>query len=121
VTTDERSASGTRARLRLVVRLDLDETSPFGLSSTRVGERRQSAGEKVWEFAHHFQDLDKTAGGNALDEFQAHRFLEKAIRPMTIQDLRRQLAEIEVDNNKRLSLAERATAWPISTRVEKTL
>ena len=68
------------------------------------GEKR----ENLWKYCARFVELDTAAGagGHDLDEFAAHRFLEKAIKPMTIKELRSELDGIDIDDNKRMSLLE---------------
>ena len=68
------------------------------------GEKR----ENLWKYCARFVELDTAAGagGHDLDEFAAHRFLEKAIKPMTIKELRAELDGIDIDDNKRMSLLE---------------
>jgi len=51
-----------------------------------------SQAEKIWEYVHTFQDLDdKKSEGSALDELQAHRFLEKHHETLTVQAMRERL------------------------------
>jgi len=49
--------------------------------------------EKIWVYKHTFDDLDhdKHAEGSALDELQAHRFLEKHNETLTVQAMREKL------------------------------
>jgi len=70
--------------------------------------KKPDAREAVWNYTKQFVALDTTKkdSGTELDEFQAHRFLEKEVKAMTIKDLRVQLAEIEIDDNNRMSLLE---------------
>lgn len=47
------------------------------------------------------------AGGiQELNEFEAHRFLEKKGESKTVKDMREELAEIDLDMNKRVSFIE---------------
>ena len=66
------------------------------------------AREKVWEYARLIAKLDLKNGkdGNELDEFQAHVFLEKTGRTMTVKKMRAILKEVDVDFNKKVSLTE---------------
>ena len=66
------------------------------------------AREKVWEYARLIAKLDLKKGkdGNELDEFQAHVFLEKTGRVMTVKKMRAILKEVDVDFNKKVSLTE---------------
>lgn len=49
--------------------------------------------EKIWNFKHTFDELDhdRKGDGCALDELQAHRFLEKFHETMTVQAMREKL------------------------------
>ncbi|KAL6065555.1 Merozoite surface protein 3a [Balamuthia mandrillaris] len=49
--------------------------------------------EKIWGFVHTMAELDhqKKAEGSALDELQAHRFLEKYNETLTVQSMRDKL------------------------------
>jgi len=53
----------------------------------------KSDAEKIWDFSHYFGelDLDKKAAGCALDELNAHRFLEKIHETLTVHALRENL------------------------------
>jgi len=64
--------------------------------------------ENIWGWAHEFINLDHEHGkqGNDLDEFNAHRFLEKLGETKTIRDLRDELRDIDMDFNKRMALVE---------------
>jgi len=64
--------------------------------------------EKVWSFVERFVELDQKNGkeGNDLDEFSAHRFLEKVGETKTVKQLRQELKESDLDFNKRLALIE---------------
>merc|ERR1712038_48746 len=44
--------------------------------------------------------------GSDLDQFQAHRFLEKMGVTMTVKELRAKVKNLDVDRNKRLALSE---------------
>jgi len=56
----------------------------------------------------HLKKLDQTKHeeGNDLDEFWSHKFLETVGNTLTVMEMRAALKEIDVDNNKRMSLLE---------------
>lgn len=64
--------------------------------------------ENIWQWAHLFGelDVDKKMQGADLDEFNAHRFLEKVGETKRVVELRDQLREIDLDFNKRMALVE---------------
>lgn len=64
--------------------------------------------ENIWQWAHLFGELDveKKMQGADLDEFNAHRFLEKVGETKRVVELRDQLREIDLDFNKRMALIE---------------
>jgi len=64
--------------------------------------------EKAWGWANQFITLDNEKGkeGHDLDEFNAHRFLEKLGETKTIKQMRDELKEIDIDFNKRMALIE---------------
>eukprot|EP01090_Pellita_catalonica_P003704 TRINITY_DN1336_c0_g1_i1.p1 TRINITY_DN1336_c0_g1~~TRINITY_DN1336_c0_g1_i1.p1 ORF type:complete len:301 (-),score=116.21 TRINITY_DN1336_c0_g1_i1:103-1005(-) len=68
----------------------------------------QDAAENAWTWANKFieLDLDKKAEGVDLDEFNAHRFLESMGETKTVRQMRKEIAEADMDFNKRLSLLE---------------
>jgi len=68
----------------------------------------QSEVENVWDWTHQFIALDHENGkeGHDLDEFNAHRFLEKLGETKTIKDLRDELRDIDMDFNKRMAVIE---------------
>jgi hypothetical protein len=49
--------------------------------------------EKIWSYKHQMDqlDLEKKAEGNAVDELQAHRFLEKFQETLTVTEMRENL------------------------------
>jgi hypothetical protein len=71
--------------------------------------------EKIWEYAHKFIEIQcgkpKLYGskawdekeGNGLEQFKAHRFLEKIGETLSVKKLRE---EIDVDNDKKMCLTE---------------
>jgi len=64
--------------------------------------------ENVWQWVVLFVELDQKdkAEGRDLDEFNAHRFLEKVGETKRVVELREQLKAIDYDFNKRVSLVE---------------
>jgi len=64
--------------------------------------------ELLWGFTHQFIDLDHEKGkeGCDLDEFNAHRFLEKLGETKTVKQMRDELREIDMDFNKRMAIIE---------------
>jgi hypothetical protein len=63
--------------------------------------------EKIWEYTRGFIDLDtKRAEGHDLDEFYAHKFLEKFGETMTALQLREKLRAIDINNDHHMSLLE---------------
>jgi len=68
----------------------------------------QNDAESVWDWTHEFITLDHEKGkeGSDLDEFNAHRFLEKLGETKTIKDLRDELRDIDMDFNRRMALIE---------------
>jgi len=67
-----------------------------------------SQAEQIWDWTHQFIDLDHENGkdGVDLDEFNAHRFLEKLGATKTVKQMRDELREIDMDFNKRMALIE---------------
>jgi len=63
---------------------------------------------KVWDWCIKFADLDlaKKKEGTDLDEFNAHRFLESLNESKTVRQMRQEIAESDLDFNKRLALIE---------------
>lgn len=62
----------------------------------------------VWEACHLFNELDSAKGklGNELNEFDAHRFMEKFHSALTVLEMRAKLKSIDIDFNKRMSITE---------------
>jgi len=62
----------------------------------------------IWDQTHQFITLDHENGkeGSDLDEFNAHRFLEKLGETKTVKQMRDELKEIDMDFNKRMALVE---------------
>jgi len=68
----------------------------------------QNDAEQVWKWANQFIELDIEKGkeGRDLDEFNAHRFLEKNGETKTIKDLRDTFRDIDMDFNRRMAFVE---------------
>jgi len=78
----------------------------------------EAESEKIWEFAHLCVEIEtgrKVLYGKRrveveckgdLDEIQSHVFLERMGETLTVRALRKRLADMDIDNNKRMSLAE---------------
>jgi len=64
--------------------------------------------ESIWDLTHQFIALDHENGkeGCDLDEFNAHRFLERLGETKTVKQMRDELREIDMDFNKRMALIE---------------
>lgn len=64
--------------------------------------------ELIWGFSNQFVTLDVEKGkeGHDLDEFNAHRFLEKLGETKTIKQMREEFKDIDMDFNKRMALLE---------------
>jgi len=64
--------------------------------------------ESIWDYGNQFIELDIEKGkeGSDLDEFNAHRFLERLGETKTIKQMRDELRDIDMDFNKRMALIE---------------
>lgn len=64
--------------------------------------------EEVLELAEEFKTFALSMQGHVreLDEFEAHRFLEKRGETKTVKDMREELQEIDVDSNHKLAFIE---------------
>eukprot|EP00483_Globobulimina_turgida_P002726 UN02731 len=64
--------------------------------------------EDVWQFILTANELDKKKGdtGHCLDEFEAHRFLEKFGQTLTVVAMRQELKKIDIDSDNHMSLLE---------------
>lgn len=64
--------------------------------------------EDIWKFVLKFAELGKSGNGSDhdLDEFFSHKFLETVGETQTVLQLRATLAELDIDKNKRMCLAE---------------
>jgi len=64
--------------------------------------------ELIWDQTNIFiaLDIDNGKEGSDLDEFNAHRFLEKLGETKTVKQMRDELKEIDMDFNKRMALVE---------------
>jgi hypothetical protein len=79
----------------------------FWVTGPKFGSN-PTASEEVWTFHKTCVELDrdKKEEGNELNEFDAHRLIEKCDSALTVQEMRRVLKEIDVDFNKMVSLTE---------------
>jgi len=79
----------------------------FWIQGPKFGSNPELA-EEVWKFHKTCVELDKDRKeeGNELNEFDAHRLIEKCDSALTVQEMRRVLKEIDVDFNKMVSLTE---------------
>jgi hypothetical protein len=62
--------------------------------------------QSVLDLAGEFQRFAPSQDAPDLDEFQAHRFLEKKNETLTVVELRSFLNELDLDKNKRLAFIE---------------
>jgi DNA repair exonuclease SbcCD ATPase subunit len=64
--------------------------------------------EQIYDYTQQAIKLDEKLGkgGNELDEFESHRFLEHFDNTMTVIRMRQELREIDQDNNGKMSLLE---------------
>jgi len=71
---------------------------------TEYGEKA----ETIWDNVQLANEFDKKQGadGHAMDEFEAHRFLEKFGQTMTVVEMRKALKEIDIDTDNKMSLLE---------------
>jgi len=70
-------------------------------------EGAQNESENIWKYTQKFIELDdRKAGGNELDEFQAHKFLESLGETLTVMALRDKLRKIDLDANGKMALLE---------------
>jgi len=71
-------------------------------------DEHQGETERIWQWATVFAelDIDKGKTGNDLDEFNAHRFLEKNGETKSVKQLRDEIKEMDLDFNRRLALIE---------------
>eukprot|EP01113_Clastostelium_recurvatum_P018770 TRINITY_DN2212_c0_g1_i1.p1 TRINITY_DN2212_c0_g1~~TRINITY_DN2212_c0_g1_i1.p1 ORF type:complete len:234 (+),score=94.81 TRINITY_DN2212_c0_g1_i1:42-704(+) len=68
--------------------------------------------ESVYKWTKKFIDLDKNSGkpdGTSLDEFWSHKFLETVGEALTVLKMREMLREIDINNDKRMSVLEYLT------------
>merc|ERR1719150_3190701 len=68
----------------------------------------QKEAETFWNYVQLAGELDKAKGpeGNAMDEFEAHRFLEKQGQALTVVAMRQELKKIDIDTDNKMSLLE---------------
>lgn len=63
--------------------------------------------EDIWNWQEKFKNIDPSGGtGNDHDEFWSHKYLEDMGETVTVLELRKKLAEIDVDKNKRMCFSE---------------
>jgi hypothetical protein len=64
--------------------------------------------EKIWDYTHAMiaMDTEKKDLGCYLDEFSAHKFLEKFGETMTAIELRNKLRQVDINNDKKMALLE---------------
>uniref|UniRef100_A0A6A7GBQ4 TolA-like protein n=2 Tax=Hirondellea gigas TaxID=1518452 RepID=A0A6A7GBQ4_9CRUS len=64
--------------------------------------------EKVWDYTNKMVEIDEKRGkeGCELQELYAHRFLEHFGETLTVSEMRKVLRDIDIDNNKNVSLSE---------------
>jgi len=62
--------------------------------------------QSVLDLAGEFLRFAPSSDASDLDEFQAHRFLEKKNETLTVVELRSFLNELDIDKNKRLAFIE---------------
>ena len=63
--------------------------------------------EFIWKCVHLCHEISKNkAKGNELDEFEAHRFLEKLGETLSVAEMREKLRDIDIDFNKMMALTE---------------
>eukprot|EP01084_Bolivina_argentea_P238672 400969_1 len=64
--------------------------------------------ERCWQNMQTANELDKQGGdqGHAMDEFEAHRFLEKFGQTLTVVAMRQELKKIDIDSDNKMSLLE---------------
>eukprot|EP01084_Bolivina_argentea_P190838 327837_1 len=63
--------------------------------------------DTIWQLTHQFMELDKKGEtGSCLDEFEAHRLLEKQGSCLTVIEMRKALKEIDIDTDNKMSLIE---------------
>jgi DNA repair exonuclease SbcCD ATPase subunit len=74
----------------------------------KLFEKDAGLRSKIWESARLMTELDAEKGkqGNELNEFDAHRFLEKQENTMTVLEMRSLMKKIDIDFNKKVSLSE---------------
>jgi hypothetical protein len=64
--------------------------------------------ENVWNWTHKFGEVDVTNGkeGHALNEFEAHRFLESLGETLTVVEMRQRLKEVDIDFDGKISMLD---------------
>lgn len=64
--------------------------------------------ENIWKMVKIISELDadKGAAGSEVDEFKAHRFLEKLGQTLTVIEFREVMRKVDLDFNRRMSIIE---------------
>jgi hypothetical protein len=84
-------------------------------------EHSQDA-ENVWKWTHKFEEVDVTNGkdGHALNEFEAHRFLETLGETLTVVEMRQRLKEVDIDFDGKISLLDYLT-WRFKRSIKELM
>eukprot|EP01083_Nonionella_stella_P126980 384587_1 len=71
-------------------------------------EHGETESEKVWGYVQTAEECDKNNGsnGHSMDEFEAHQFLERYGKPLTVIAMRKELRKIDVDDDHKMALLE---------------
>jgi len=78
----------------------------FWKAGPKVGGKKEEL-EQVWTYCQNMQNLDSEgSAGCELEEFTAHRFLEKNTKALTWTDMRNAMKELDIDFDKKVSLTE---------------
>jgi len=96
----------TKTRFFELTRMKYDEQGKWFLNAFWA-EGFQGEAEAVWKCAQKFIELDqKKKGGNELDEFWSHKFLESLGETLTVIRLRETLRQVDLDANGKMALLE---------------
>jgi len=78
----------------------------FWAAKPKFGDNKKEL-EQIWTYCQNMTKLDKEGeAGSCLEEFTAHRFLEKNTQALTWTDMRDALKELDIDFDKKVSLTE---------------
>eukprot|EP00939_MAST-03C_sp_MAST-3C-sp1_P001695 g1695.t1 len=78
----------------------------FWATKPKLGGKKKEL-ENVWTFCQNMIKLDSEGeAGSCLEEFTAHRFLEKNTEALTWTDMRNALKELDIDFDKKVALSE---------------